>query len=96
MSPDSPDSAPQESAGNAIDADDSAAPAARVERTNGRLIATANGLQNVGDQTASAKTVLPWLLTAAGVPAFFFGLLVPVRESLAMLPQAPLRRWVIF
>lgn len=94
MNPDSPDSAPQEFAGNAINTADSATQAARVERTNGRLIATANGLQNVGDQTASAKTVLPWLLTAAGVPAFFFGLLVPVRESLAMLPQAPLRRWV--
>ena len=76
MNPDSPDSAPQEFAGNAINAADSAAPAARVERANGRLIATANGLQNVGDQTASAKTVLPWLLTAAGVPAFFFGLFV--------------------
>lgn len=94
MNPDSPDSASQEFAGNAINAADSATQAAHVERTNGRLITTANGLQNVGDQTASAKTILPWLLTAAGVPAFFFGLLVPVRESLAMLPQAPLRRWV--
>lgn len=61
------------------------------QQSNGRHIAIANALQNIGDQTASAKTVLPWLFTAAGVPAAFSGLLVPVRESLAMLPQAALR-----
>ncbi|MDK4238922.1 MFS transporter [Corynebacterium propinquum] len=64
------------------------------QQSNGRHIAIANALQNIGDQTASAKTVLPWLFTAAGVPAAFSGLLVPVRESLAMLPQAALRGWV--
>ncbi|WP_454973038.1 MFS transporter [Corynebacterium propinquum] len=64
------------------------------QQRNGRHIAIANALQNIGDQTASAKTVLPWLFTAAGVPAAFSGLLVPVRESLAMLPQAALRGWV--
>lgn len=67
---------------------------ARNQQHNGRHIAIANALQNIGDQTASAKTVLPWLFTAAGVPAAFSGLLVPVRESLAMLPQAALRGWV--
>lgn len=67
---------------------------ARNQQHNGRHIAIANALQNIGDQTTSAKTVLPWLFTAAGVPAAFSGLLVPVRESLAMLPQAALRGWV--
>ena len=67
---------------------------ARNQQHNGRHIAIANALQNIGDQTASAKTVLPWLFTAAGVPPAFSGLLVPVRESLAMLPQAALRGWV--
>ena len=67
---------------------------ARNQQHNGRHIAIANALQNIGDQTASAKTVLPWLFTATGVPAAFSGLLVPVRESLAMLPQAALRAWV--
>lgn len=67
---------------------------ARNQQHNGRHIAIANALQNIGDQTASAKTALPWLFTAAGVPAAFSGLLVPVRESLAMLPQAALRGWV--
>ena len=41
----------------------------------------------IGDELASAKLVLPWLLSAAGAPAFFIGLLVPVRESLSLLPQ---------
>ena len=41
----------------------------------------------IGDELASAKLVLPWLLAAAGAPAFFIGLLVPVRESLSLLPQ---------
>lgn len=41
----------------------------------------------IGDELASAKLVLPWLLAAAGAPAYFIGLLVPIRESLALLPQ---------
>lgn len=41
----------------------------------------------IGDELASAKLVLPWLLAAAGAPAFFIGLLVPLRESLVLLPQ---------
>lgn len=41
----------------------------------------------IGDELASAKLVLPWLLSAAGAPAFFIGLLVPLREALVLLPQ---------
>ncbi len=33
------------------------------------------------------KLVLPWLLTAIAAPAFIIGWLVPIRESLALLPQ---------
>jgi hypothetical protein len=47
----------------------------------------ANVCSKIGDELASAKLVLPWLLSAAGAPAFFIGLLVPVRESLSLLPQ---------
>jgi hypothetical protein len=47
----------------------------------------ANVCTKIGDELASAKLVLPWLLVAAGAPAFFVGLLVPVRESLSLLPQ---------
>lgn len=40
-----------------------------------------------GDRLASPKLVLSWLLTNLGAPAWMLGLLVPVRESLALLPQ---------
>jgi hypothetical protein len=40
-----------------------------------------------GDRLASPKLVLSWLLTHLGAPAFMLGLLVPVRESLSLLPQ---------
>lgn len=55
-----------------------------------------------GDRLAGAKLVLAWLLTTLGAPAFMTGLLVPLRESLALLPQlfvaalirkAPVRKW---
>ncbi|MCA1783558.1 MAG: MFS transporter [Dermatophilaceae bacterium] len=55
---------------------------------NGLLQVVANALQATGDQVVNAKTVLPWALTAVGAPAAFLGLLVPVRESGSMLPQA--------
>lgn len=57
-------------------------------------IAAANGLQNAGDQIVNAKTVLPWLFHQLGVPGFLVGLLVPIRESGSMLPQAALTPWV--
>jgi hypothetical protein len=47
----------------------------------------ANVCTKLGDELASAKLVLPWLLSAAGAPGFFIGLLVPLRESLSLLPQ---------
>lgn len=55
---------------------------------NGLLQIAANTLQATGDQVVNAKTVLPWALTAVGAPAAFLALLVPVRESGSMLPQA--------
>ncbi len=56
-----------------------------------------------GDGLLDPKLVLAWLLGALGAPAFMIGLLVPVRESLALLPQIftagtirslPQRKWV--
>ena len=44
-------------------------------------------LSKIGDGLADAKVVLPWLLAVLGAPGFFIGMLVPVRESLALLPQ---------
>lgn len=58
-----------------------------------RLVA-AHALQNVGDRIVDAKTVLPWLLAAVGAPPVLGGLLVPIRESGSLLPQASLVPWV--
>lgn len=55
---------------------------------NGLRHVLADGLQSTGDQVVNAKTVLPWALAAVGAPSFFIGLLVPIRESGSMLPQA--------
>ena len=58
--------------------------------SNGLKLITANALQSSGDQTVNASTVLPWLFSALGVPPALTGLLVPIRESGSMLPQAAL------
>ena len=56
-----------------------------------------------GDGLADPKLVLAWLLGSLGAPAVTIGLLVPARESLALLPQLftsatirslPMRKWV--
>ncbi|MFP4312460.1 MAG: MFS transporter [Nitriliruptoraceae bacterium] len=55
---------------------------------------TALTLQKAGDLVVDAKTVLSWLLAALGAPAAMTALLVPIRESGSMLPQALLSPWV--
>ena len=65
------------------------------ESHNARRFIIANGVQNLGDQLVAAKTVLPWLFQTAGVPAALMALLVPIRESGSMLPQAALTPWVL-
>ena len=55
---------------------------------NGLRLVSANALQASGDQIVGASTVLPWLFHTLGVPAGLTGLLVPIRESGSMLPQA--------
>ncbi len=47
----------------------------------------AQWLSKVGDVLADPKIVLPWLIGAVGAPTYLVGMLVPVRESLALLPQ---------
>lgn len=63
----------------------------------------ANLMTKVGDELASAKLVLPWLIGWLGAPALIVGLLVPIREAGVLLPQLavaayirrlPLRKWV--
>ena len=62
---------------------------------NGLRLVAANTLQSSGDQTVSASTVLPWVFHVLGVPAALVGLLVPIRESGSMLPQAFLTPLVV-
>ena len=62
---------------------------------NGLRQLGAGALQSSGDQMASASTVLPWLFGVLGVPSALTGVLVPVRESLSMLPQAMITPWVL-
>ncbi len=47
----------------------------------------AQAFSKTGDALADSKVVLPWVLGSVGAPAFLIGLLVPIRESLALLPQ---------
>ncbi len=70
---------------------------------NALRLVGATALQASGDETVKASTVLPWLFHALGVPSALTGLLVPIRESGSMLPQAALtpivmrirkRKWV--
>lgn len=63
--------------------------------TGGLRLIGANALQSAGDQVVNAKTVLPWLFSVLGAPAALVGLLVPIRESGSMLPQAALTPWVL-
>ncbi len=61
---------------------------ADVERSNARRIVASLTLTKAGDSVVDAKVVLPYLLEAGGAPAFVTSLLVPVRESGSLLPQA--------
>lgn len=61
---------------------------------DGRRIVAALTATKFGDRVVDVKTVLPWLLGSLGAPTVLIGLLVPVRESGSMLPQAALLPWV--
>jgi len=50
-------------------------------------IGASQTLTKLSDELASAKTVLPWLLTSLGAPPALTGFLVPIRESGSLLPQ---------
>ncbi len=47
----------------------------------------AQTLTKIGDALTSSRLVLAWMLSALGSPAIFIALLVPLRESLSLLPQ---------
>ncbi|KPP82019.1 MAG: Permease of the major facilitator superfamily [Oceanicaulis sp. HLUCCA04] len=51
------------------------------------ISALALSLTKTGDRLMDPKIVLAWMVTALGAPAAIIGLLSPVREALALLPQ---------
>ncbi|MEZ5325291.1 MAG: MFS transporter [Verrucomicrobiales bacterium] len=60
----------------------------QAERHSSRSIVIAQSCSKLADVASSAKTVLTWLMGSVGAPPGFVGLLVPIRESGSMLPQA--------
>jgi len=50
-------------------------------------------LTKSADTLADVKLILPWLLGSLGAPAAFIGWLVPLRESLSLLPQLFISAW---
>lgn len=61
--------------------------ACRAQPRNYGVHVVSLSLTKLGEGLADPKLVLAWLLDAIGAPTWALGLLVPVRESLAMLPQ---------
>lgn len=69
-------------------ADSSSSPAAPATRTRNVTIHVASlSCTKLADGLIDPKLVLSWLLSALGAPALLIGLLVPVREAGALLPQ---------
>lgn len=58
------------------------------------MAALALSLTKSGDRLIDPKITLAWLFSVLGVPAGFVGLLAPIRESLALLPQLFIARWI--
>ncbi|TQV77397.1 MFS transporter [Aliikangiella marina] len=61
--------------------------ACKVVPGNALFVIVSLVLSKIADTLASAKIVLPWLMTATGAPIFLISLLVPIREAGSMLPQ---------
>ncbi|GAB3671264.1 MFS transporter [Salinisphaera aquimarina] len=68
--------------------------ACREQPTNFFIHLIALFANQAGDLIASPKLVLPWLMGAIGAPVWMTGLLVPLRESLALLPQLAIAGWM--
>ena len=68
--------------------------ACREQPRNRRVHIIALTLTKVGDSLVDAKLTLTWLMGALGAPALLIAWLVPVRESLALLPQLAVGQWI--
>ena len=60
----------------------------RTGRRSAFVILVGQTASKVADIACNAKTVLTWLMGVLGAPAELTALLVPIRESGSMLPQA--------
>ncbi|SMC73596.1 MFS transporter [Primorskyibacter flagellatus] len=72
----------------------SKAKADQRDARNGLRHMAALSMTKVADGLIDPKLVLSWLLNAIGAPAYLTGLLVPIREAGALLPQLALAGWV--
>lgn len=63
------------------------------QKTSFGIHLIALSLTKAGDTLADVKLILPWLLSSLGAPAMLIGWLVPLRESLALLPQLFIAGW---
>lgn len=66
----------------------------RGEAKNGLKHVSALTLTKTADSLIQPKLVLAWLLTSLSAPGWIIGLLVPIREAGALLPQILLARFV--
>jgi hypothetical protein len=51
-------------------------------------------MTKLGDKLIDPKITLAWLLTTLGAPSFYIALLVPIRDSVALLPQLLIARMI--
>ncbi len=68
--------------------------ACRVVSGNFLLLLFSNALTKIGDRLANPKTTLAWLLQALGAPAFFTGIIVPLREAGSLVPQLVIAAYI--
>ncbi|MAT93561.1 MAG: MFS transporter permease [Halioglobus sp.] len=54
----------------------------------------AQTLTKIGDALTSSRLVLAWMMAAIGAPGYLVALLVPIRESLSLLPQLFIAQWM--
>ena len=66
----------------------------RHQPRNFVMASLALSLTKSGDRLMDPKIMLAWLFSVLGVPSVFVGFLAPIRESLALLPQLFIARWI--
>lgn len=68
--------------------------ACKVVPGNFILILLSQFLTQLGDALVNPKVILPWVMNVVGAPLFMTGLLVPIREAGALIPQLVIASFV--